>query len=161
MAYQRKAGNKITFWKVNHAPEDFSNSEWKILLEKKIIIVCGNGSHEEDMFFAIRRGDYFYLHHGNTEMIPDSGIKLIGRIIDDNPVPCPIKSKYFQRHYEMIFPTDGVPLNGKFSTNLTQKDYKPNSFSKLGSKTIYEIRQNQAENFVVPLKITVFYRTNF
>ena len=64
MAYQRKAGNLRTFWKVNHPANSFSDAEWKIFLKQRIIAV--NGTKEIERLIAMCNGDYFYLCHGNT-----------------------------------------------------------------------------------------------
>ena len=145
MAYQRKAGDKITFWKINHPPEDFSYSEWQDFLKKKIVVI--KGKSELEKFTAIRIGDYFYLHQGNTQLIKGSGIKLVGRIIDEEPKPYPNNIEFWQRRYEMIFPTDGISLNEQFYSYLS-KSYTPNFVSKeKGSKTLYEIPKSQATEF--------------
>ncbi len=143
MSYKRKAGDNATFWRVNHGAKVFSEDEWKLYLEQKVIVVAG--TKEEEKLTAMRRGDYFYLHHGNKSM-GAQGIKLIGKIIDDAPEPCPTKENWLQRHYEMLFPTDGVPLNGKIYHGA-EKGYAPNYLGNSGTATIYEIPQSDAEKF--------------
>lgn len=144
MAYQRKAGNFRTIWKINHSTGFFSDDEWNHFIEQRVLVV--NGEKEIDMLTAMLKGDYFYLCHGNNAARICSGIKLIGRIIDNVPEPCQIKNGWFQRHYEMIFPTDGVSLTKKFY-NGTAKKYTPNFFQNAVDATIYEIPQDQANDF--------------
>ena len=91
----------------------------------------------------MRNGDYFYLCN--------RGIKLIGRIIDDEPEFCEYKKNYFhegyQRHYKMIFPVDGVPLIKKFYRS-EEKYYTPNFLSGLNNhKHVVEISQDDASDF--------------
>ena len=111
MAYQRKAGNKITFWRINHGAKHFSEQEWSFSIVERIIAVAG--TFEVEKLTAMIRGDYFYLHHGNKSM-SGQGLKLIGKIIDDEPSHCQIKDNWFQSRYEILFPDDGMPLNEKF-----------------------------------------------
>ena len=150
MAYQRKAGDNITFWKINHLPSsdkfNFLNYDWKSCIVNRIIIVRGKSECEK--LTAMRRGDYFYLCHGNVQERAQGGIKLIGRIIDDKPTPYPVKrpGEYYQRHYEMLFPKNGEPLMGKFYTG-EEKAYAPGFFGGDLNESIYEISQEQADDF--------------
>ena len=143
MAYQRKAGDKRTIWRINHGAKFFSEDEWSLFLEQKVIVVAG--TPEVEKLTAMRRDDYFYLHHGNKSA-GGQGMKLIGKIIDDEPEPCPTKAEWFQRKYEMLFPVDGMPLSGKFYKGA-EKGYAPNFLGCSGTATIYEIPQYQAKDF--------------
>ena len=143
MAYQRKSGDKITFWRINHRSHYFSDKDWEFFLSQKIIVVTGES--ELERLSEMHRGDYFYLHHGNISG-HGQGIKLIGKIIDDTPKPCPNYKNFFQRSYEMIFPSNGVPLSGKFYKGSAE-GYNPNSGGGQGIGFIYEIHQNQATEF--------------
>lgn len=143
MAYQRKAGNKRTIWKINHRSENFSNSEWQKFINQRIIVI--KGEHEIDKFAAMQRGDYFYLCHGNNRARLDGGIKLIGRIIDDVPEYCPYKKEWLQRHYDMIIPLDGMPLNGKFYDEEAE-NFTPNFYGN-DDEIIYEISKEQLTSF--------------
>lgn len=141
MAYQRLAGDKITFWEVIHRATSFSSDDWEFLLNEGIIVTFGEKNVEK--LSAMRNGDYFYLCN--------SGIKLIGRIIDDEPEFCEYKKNYFwegyQRHYKMIFPVDGVPLIQKFYRG-EEKYYTPNFLSGLNKhKHLVEISQDNASEF--------------
>ena len=65
MAYKRKAGDKVTFWRVNHSPLLIITDAWfKHLISEKIIITTGK--NDVTRLKAMRCGDYFYLHHGNS-----------------------------------------------------------------------------------------------
>ena len=143
MAYQRKAGDNVTFWRVNHGARFFSEDEWNHFLEHKVIGVAGK--EETEKLTAMRKGDYFYLHHGNKSS-GGQGVKLLGKIIDDMPEPCSTKNGWFQRHYEILFPADGVPLTGKFYDG-SEKGYAPNFLGGSGTATIFEIPQAQASDF--------------
>lgn len=143
MAYQRKAGDNITFWRVNHGAGHFSIEEWSSFLEQRVIVVAG--TFEVEKLTAMKRGDYFYLHHGNKSL-GGQGIKLIGQITDNAPNPCPTKDGWYQRHYKMIFPVDGVPLSGTFYDGAV-KGYAPNFLGNSGNATIYEIPQTQTVDF--------------
>ena len=139
MSYQRLAGDRITFWEVIHRATAFSSDDWEFLLNEGIIVTFGKKNIER--LSAMRNGDYFYLCN--------RGIKLIGRIIDDEPEICEYKKNYFhegyQRHYEMIFPVDGVPLIKKFYRG-EEKYYTPN-FSGNLHKHVVEISQDDASDF--------------
>ena len=142
MAYQRKAGDRITFWEVIHRATSFSSDDLEFLLNEGIIITFGKKNIER--LSAMRNGDYFYL----CEAVR---VKLIGRIIDDEPEFCEYKKNYFwagyQRHYEMIFPADGVPLIKKFYRG-EEKYYTPNFSSGLyNHKHVVEISQDDASDF--------------
>lgn len=95
MPYQRKAGIKKTIWRINHRPEDFLSEELSRFLEEQIIVVKNTLIEE---LKAIRKEDFFYLHHGNQNQC----IKLLGKIIDDVPEQCPNNNECFQRHYELL-----------------------------------------------------------
>ena len=41
MAYQRKAGDRITFWEVIHRATAFSSDDWEFLLNEGIIVTFG------------------------------------------------------------------------------------------------------------------------
>ncbi len=125
MAYQRKAGDKITFWKINHSAVFFAEEDLKYFLEQKIIIV--NRKNELDMLATMCRGDYFYLCHGNNKSRIYGGIKLIGRIVDDGCELYQRRKGCFQRHYEMLFPNNGIPLTKKFYDG-SAKEYTPAFF---------------------------------
>lgn len=142
MAYQRKAGNLRTFWEVIHRATSFSSDDWEFLLNEGIIVTFGEKNVER--LSAMHNGDYFYL----CEAVR---IKLIGRIIDDEPEFCKYKKNYFwegyQRHYEMIFPVNGVPLIKKFYRG-EEKYYTPNFLSGLNNhKHVVEISQDDASEF--------------
>lgn len=143
MAYRRKAGNNITFWRVNHGAGHFLIEDWDFFLEQRVIVVAG--TFEVEKLTAMKRGDYFYLHHGNKS-VGGQGIKLIGQIIDDSPRTCPTKDGWYQRRYKMLFPADGVPLSGKFYYGA-DKGYAPNFLGNSGNATIYEIPRTQADDF--------------
>lgn len=143
MAYQRKAGDRITFWEVIHRPTSFSSDDLEFLLNEGIIITFGKKNI--DRLSAMRNGDYFYL----CEAVR---VKLIGRIIDDEPEKS-YKKNYFhdgyQRHYEMIFPVDGVPLIKKFYRS-EEKYYTPNFSGSLNNQKrphVVEISQDDASDF--------------
>jgi len=144
MAYQRKAGDFRTIWKINHASEHFYNQEWKMFIEQRVIVV--RGENAVDRLLEMRCGDYFYLTHGNNASRTHGGIKLIGRIIDNDMEPCSAKKGWFQRHYEMLFPTDGVPLTGKFYSDVA-REYTPNFFGNKDDEMIYEIPQENSNAF--------------
>lgn len=135
MAYKRKAGELITFWRVNHGAKHFSSDDWEFFLEQRVLIVAGIS--EVDKLTAMRNGDYFYLHHGNRST-GGQGIKLIGQIVDDTPAPCPTRNDWFQRRYKIILPAYGVPLSEKFYDGI-DKGYAPSFFGGAGNATIYEI----------------------
>ncbi len=145
MAYQRKAGDKITFWKINHSAGFLSDDEWKYFLEQRIIVISGKKGI--DMLEIMCKGDYFYLCHGNTKSRIYGGIKLIGRIVDDGCELYQRRKGCFQRHYEMLFPTNGIPLTKKFYDG-SAKEYTPAflDWTQVGA-TIYEISQAQAADF--------------
>lgn len=140
MAYQRLAGNKITFWEVIHRATSFSSDDWKFLLNERIIVTFGNKNIER--LSAMHNGDYFYLCQ--------TGVKLIGRIIDDEPEEF-YKKNYFwegyQRHYEMIFPVDGIPLIKKFYRG--EAKYYTSNFliDSDNHKHVVEISQDDASDF--------------
>ncbi len=144
MAYQRKAGSKRTIWKINHPSNLFSDVEWEFFLKQRIIAV--NGKKELERLSAMRNGDYFYLCHGNNKSRVNGGVKLIGRIIDDELEPCKSRNSWFQRHYEMVYPIDGVPLSGIFYDE-EMKIYAPNHFGIVVDSTIYEISNDQSAEF--------------
>ena len=141
MAYQRLAGDRITFWEVIHRATSFSSDDWEFLLNEGIIVTFGEKNVER--LSAMCNGDYFYLCN--------RGIELIGRIIDDEPEFCEYKKNYFhkgyQRHYKMIFPVDGLPLSGEFYRG-EEKYYTPNFSSGLyNHKHVVEISQDDASDF--------------
>lgn len=141
MAYQRLAGDKITFWEVIHRATSFSSDDWEFLLNERIIVTFGKKNIES--LSAMQNGDYFYLCESRI-------VKLIGRIIDDEPEEF-YKKNYFhegyQRHYKMIFPAYGVPLIKKFYRG-EEKYYTPNFSSGLyNHKHVVEIRQDDASDF--------------
>lgn len=144
MAYQRKAGNRRTIWKINHLASLFSDAEWEFLLNKRIIVV--NGKKEIERLSSMLNGDYFYLCHGNNKSRINGGVKLIGRIIGNELENNKFKIDGAQRHYEMIFPTDGVPLSGIFYDEQ-MKIYTPNYFGDVVDSTIYEISPEQYTEF--------------
>ena len=76
MAYQRLAGDRITFWEVIHRATSFSSDDWEFLLNERIIVTFGKKNIER--LSAMRNGDYFYLCEARI-------VKLIGQIIDDEP----------------------------------------------------------------------------
>ena len=94
----------------------------------------------------MRKGDYFYLCHGNNQSRSYGGVKLIGRIIDTAPETCPFKSGWYQRRYDMICPIDGVPLSKTFYAEQI-KIYAPNYLGNVVDSVIYEISQEQASEF--------------
>lgn len=151
MAYQRKAGDNVTFWRVNHGAKLFSETEWKLFLEQKVIVVAGD--KEVEKLSAMRFGDYFYLHHGNKS--DGQGIKLLGRIVDNDYEPCPTKQNWFQRHYKMLFPINGVPMTGKIYNDIP-KGYAPNFLGGSGSATIHEIPKDQSNDFEQRILIPFF-----
>ena len=144
MAYQRKAGNLRTIWKVNHGAGFFTDNEWKHFIKQRIIAV--DGVEEIERLSSMRNGDYFYLCHGNNKSRIYGGVKLIGRIVDDEPEYCSSKRDWFQRHYEMVFPTDGVPLSGIFYDEEI-KIYTPNYSRNIVDSTIYEVSPEQSSEF--------------
>ena len=175
MAHKRKSGNKITFWRVNHPKlVNIIGVNLMYFINQKIIVTSGKLSVSN--LKLMRRGDYFYLYHGSIDsmieygmtLIDKSGddmvdgeIKLIGRIIDDEIEPCSIMNGFFQRRYEIIFPTDGIPISGNYYEGL-QKNYDPN-FPSDDNEIIYEIPQSQSstleKNILIPffgVKIKVF-----
>ena len=125
MAYQRKAGNKRTIWRINHRPEDFSEEELSLFMEERVIVVKNSLADE---LKAIRQTDYFYLHYGNQNHC----IKLLGKIIDDTLEICPIKDGYFQRHYEILCAASDKDSRGK-----QYGDHLP-----MSSKIIYEVNES-------------------
>ncbi|MBR6888021.1 MAG: AAA family ATPase [Selenomonadaceae bacterium] len=135
MAYQRKAGNFKTIWRINQRTEDFSAEELSRFLEEHIIVLSKNVIEE---LAAVRREDYFYLHHGNT-----NAVKLLGKIIDDAPEPYPNKRGWFQRHYEKLRkPSSKIPKGVRY-----EGDY-----ALISSKIIYEIgktESSQLENDIL------------
>lgn len=142
MAYQRLAGDRITFWEVIHRATAFSSDDWEFLLNERIIVTFGKKNIER--LSVMRNGDYFYLCGARI-------VKLIGRIIDDEPEFCEYKKNYFhkgyQRHYKMIFPVDGLPLSGEFYRG-EEKYYTPNFSSGLyNHKHVVEISQDDASDF--------------
>ena len=151
MAYKRKAGDNVTFWRVNHGAKLFSETEWKLFLEQKVIVVAGD--KEVEKLKSMRFGDYFYLHHGNKS--DGQGIKLLGRIIDYDYEPCPTKQNWFQRHYKMLFPINGVPMTGKIYNDIP-KGYAPNFLGGSGSATIHEIPKDQSNDFEQRILIPFF-----
>ena len=141
MAYQKLAGDKITFWEVIHRATSFSSDDWEFLLNERVIVTFGKKNIES--LSAMQNGDYFYLCKSRI-------VKFIGRIIDDEPEKF-YKKNYFhegyQRHYEMIFPADGVPLIKKFYRG-EEKYYTPNFSSGLyNHKHVVEISQDDASDF--------------
>ena len=161
MAYQRKAGDKITFWRVNHSPLLIITDEWfKYLIEKKTIVTTGKNDIKK--LKAMLYGDYFYLHHGNTQLTFVGGIKLIGRIADDEAEPCSFDNSWFQRHYEILFPTDGLPLSQeKRFYNDTPKDYTPGLLdseieNNIINDLLYEIPKYQSTDFEKDILIPFF-----
>lgn len=139
MAYQRRAGDNITFWEVIHRSTSFSSDDWEFLLNERVIVTFGKKNI--DRLVAMRNGDYFYLCEALR-------VKFIGRIIDDEPEKF-YKKNYFhegyQRHYEMIFPKDGIPLIKKFYRG-EEKYYTPNSSDDF-HRHLVEIRQYNASEF--------------
>ena len=127
MAYQRKAGNLKTIWRVNHRPEDFSQKELSRFSKEHVIVLSKNVIEE---LTAMRREDYFYLHCGNT-------IQLLGKIIDDTPEPCPIKDGWRQRHYEIL----------REPSNKTSKGMRYSDYALISAKIIYEISSNESASF--------------
>ena len=146
MPYERYSGDNITFWKVDHQPtkNGFTNSEWKSAIEQRVIMV--NGRSNIERLTAMKRGDYFYLCHGNIRGNTQGGIKLIGRIVDYKPESSSIKRGWSQRHYEMLFPKNGEPLMGKFYDG-EEKSYAPGIFGKGNHEPICEINKEQASEF--------------
>lgn len=137
MAYQRKAGKFKTIWRINQQPEDFSAEELSRFLEEHVIVLNKNVIEE---LTAVRREDYFYLHYGNKN---SQTIKLLGKIIDDVPEPCPTKSGWFQRHYESL----REPSN-KISKGMRYEG----DYALISSKTIYEVgktESSQLENDIL------------
>lgn len=134
MAYQRKSGDKITFWKVNHTSNDFSDSDLETLIEKRIIV-----ANKKSKLTSMKRGDYFYLVHGGLKIKTQMDVKLIGRIADDYIEPCSIKVNWFQRHYKILFPTNEVPIQGKIYDS-EEKGYDFLNFIQVNS-SIEEISQ--------------------
>ena len=156
MSYKRKTGDKITFWRVNHSPLLIITDEWfNYLILEKIIITTGKNDVKK--LKSMRCGDYFYLHHGNTQSMLNSGIKLIGRITDDKAETCSFDNSWFQRHYEVLFPTDGFPLSQALSPekrfyNEPQKDYTPVLLdseieNNIMYDLLYEIPKYQSADF--------------
>ena len=165
MAYQRKSGDKITFWRVNHSPlQIITDEQFRYLIEKKIIVTTGKNDVKK--LRAMRYGDYFYLHHGNTQLTFSSGIKLIGRIIDDKAEACSFDNGWFQRHYEVLFPTDGLPLSPALNPekrfyNEPPKDYTPGLLDSELENSImydllYEIPKYQSADFEKDILIPFF-----
>ena len=140
MAYQRYSGEKITFWKVNHHNLNFSKEQLAYILGQKVIVAFGKDEIEK--LKAMKTGDYFYLCHGNEKSNPQSGVKLIGQIIDKSIEICHIKTA-LQRNYRIVFPKDGIPIVEKFYFGF-KYDFAPNIDKK---SIIYEIPQIQATNF--------------
>ncbi|MBR4152726.1 MAG: AAA family ATPase [Selenomonadaceae bacterium] len=140
MAYQRYAGDKITFWKVNHSPFNFSKEKLAYFLGQKAIVAFGKD--EVEKLKAMKSGDYFYLCHGNEKNNSQSGVKLIGQIIDKSTKFCSTMT-CLQRNYRIIFPKNGIPLVGKFYFGY-EYNFAPNMDKK---STIYEIPQVQSINF--------------
>ena len=128
MAYQRKAGDLKTIWRVNHRPGDFSSKELSRFSKERVIVLSKNVIEE---LTAMRREDYFYLHYGKT-------IQLLGKIIDDTPEPCPIKDSWWQRHYEIL----REPSN-KISKGMSYKS----DYVLISEKIIYEISSNESASF--------------
>ncbi|MBR1647073.1 MAG: AAA family ATPase [Selenomonadaceae bacterium] len=148
MAYQRKAGNLRTIWKINHHPKDFSDYEWRTFIEQRVIILKSNSDQCVDRFIFMKRDDYFYLCHGDEPKRAQSGTKLIGRIIDDVPEIRRYSGKncWIQRHYEMIYPTDGIPLD-KIFYNEEARPYTPNFSLNEADEIIYEVSKDEAKGF--------------
>lgn len=154
MAYQRKAGNRRTIWKINHASENFSDAEWQTFIEQRIIVLRGEAKLL-DRLWKMRCGDYFYLVHGNYVLRPYGGIKLIGRITDNEMKQCQTKEGWFQRSYEMVLPIDGKPLIGKFCSGEGSK-YTPNFIDNNEDDIIYEISQEEGRDFEDDILWTYF-----
>ena len=135
MIYQRKAGDKITFWRVNHIQtvNGLTNSHLLYFLNQKVIVA--SGKYEVSYLKSMCCGDYFYLHHGTV-------IKLIGRISDDKIQNCSMITGFFQRSYEIIFPTDCAALSQIYDG--LYKNYTP---SVPDTEIIYEISEAQAADF--------------
>ena len=136
MAYQRKESRR-TIWRVNHGAIYFYSEELEKLIQDEVIVANGNNA---DRLKAMRRGDYFYLCH-------DSVLKLVGKIIDNYPEPCPMKQGFFQRHYEMIFPVDGIPLFEKYTGNIDE-GYKPGFRGNYKNIHIFEILIEESTELV-------------
>lgn len=128
MAYQR-IENRITIWRVNHGAIFFSNKEREKFFEQKVIVSDNNNL---ERLAEIRKGDYFYLCY-EMELI------LIGKILDEVPESCQIRCGFFQRHYEMLYPLNGIPLERKFFSGLIDRGYKPGFRGKSGTTHIYEV----------------------
>ena len=131
MAYRRKMKDLKTIWRINHCPEDFSQEELSRFLKDQVIVLKKNVIEE---LRAMRKEDYFYLHQGSEAGFV---IKLLGKIIDDVPEPCPIKDGWFQRHYKVLCEPLKKPYKGEGNGH-----YAPNS-----PLPIYEILAIDSSEF--------------
>lgn len=134
----------IRIWKVSHGSNNFTRQEMEEFLGKKIIVVHGETKKKqgEDFIKNCKKGDYFYLCHGN-----DGGIKLFGKITSDARA----SSKgpgWKERDYEIIKYSkldqiyDGVKKGWTPNYNSTFKMVKPDElplFNKYISKPFFGI----------------------
>ena len=140
MAYQRKAGNKITFWRVNYNPDEFSDDEREKFIKDKIIVI---NEIQLDIFSSMFIGDYFYLYYSTKDITSNSIIMLIGKITDYAPEPCKTKVGYWQRHYEIVLPTDKKPVNKEFTIiGRSYLPYKRDSLREIRMKDSYSFQED-------------------
>ena len=91
----------MTFWRITHAPKDFSADDWKFFLDSTLIL-GGSDNYNRDKFKQIHAGDYFYLTHGNNDD-DGEGIQLFGKIVGELELCTLDKWRgWLQYHYEPI-----------------------------------------------------------
>ena len=100
----------MAFWKISLEPLNdkkgtwFTPEDWQFLAKNKLVVI-GDHLYAFKKFINIRKGDYFYLAHGNDKS-NGQGIQLFGKIIS-NLEPCnvPKWKGWSQLRYEVIKPT--------------------------------------------------------
>ena len=128
----------MAFWRITHAPKDFSADDWQCLLNENLI-VGGSDSYNLGKFDKIRKGDYFYLDYGNDKN-NGGGVQLFGKIVSE-PEPCtlPYRSTWKQCRYEIIKPT--VRANKFFNPGKSWSPYYSSNTQ------IFSVPANEEQDF--------------
>ncbi|MBR4384499.1 MAG: hypothetical protein IKP64_13200, partial [Selenomonadaceae bacterium] len=93
----------MTFWKISHGSNWFSQSDYDYFFDNRLIVVGGDKPVKS--LQSMETGDYFYLMYGNMN---GQGIQLLGKIVDDAAQPCTYSGDkcdykdWEQRKYEIV-----------------------------------------------------------